>query len=247
MVKVFVEPPRGSLACSGSGGEDSGAAPADAKPELRSSAHWLAFRPLQGTLCSPCGRALPELAGAAAVRAMEVLPAGRTWDPLQAPEEAAGHPAGEGDPEPQPDGRTSRTASLVSGLLTELYSCTEEEEVAAGGDRASQGRPPRRDSLDSSTETSGSDVFLGGRGADDSRVLQELRERPSLRLQRQYLQRKGERRRGGLLPICATCPAAPFAPPAPVAHLRHLSPLPTCATCVTALPAHRESMESPFI
>lgn len=92
--------------------------------------------------------------------------------------------------EPQPDGRTSRTASLVSGLLTELYSCTEEEEVAAGGDRASQGRPLRRDSLDSSTETSGSDAFLGGRGAGDSRVLQELRERPSLRLQMQYLQRK---------------------------------------------------------
>ncbi|XP_031205498.1 TBC1 domain family member 30 isoform X2 [Mastomys coucha] len=120
---------------------------------------------------------------------MEVLPVGRTWDPQQA-EEAAGHPAGEGDPEPQPDGRTSRTASLVSGLLTELYSCTEEEEVAAGGDPASQGRPPRRDSLDSSTETSGSDAFLGGRGAGDSRVLQELRERPSLRLQTQYLQRK---------------------------------------------------------
>eukprot|EP00072_Mus_musculus_P042127 XP_006514476.1 PREDICTED: TBC1 domain family member 30-like isoform X5 [Mus musculus] len=120
---------------------------------------------------------------------MEVLPAGRTWDPQQS-EEAAGHPADEGDLEPQPDGRTSRTASLVSGLLTELYSCTEEEEVAAGGDRASQGRPLRRDSLDSSTETSGSDAFLGGRGAGDSRVLQELRERPSLRLQMQYLQRK---------------------------------------------------------
>ncbi|OBS80880.1 hypothetical protein A6R68_20917, partial [Neotoma lepida] len=68
--------------------------------------------------------------------------------------------------------------------------CTEEEEVAAGGDRASRGRPPRSDSLDSSTETSGSDVFLGGRGVGDSRVLQELRERPSLRLQMQYLRRK---------------------------------------------------------
>ncbi|XP_040610740.1 TBC1 domain family member 30 isoform X2 [Mesocricetus auratus] len=120
---------------------------------------------------------------------MEVLPAGGTRDPLQA-EEAAGHPAAEGDEEPQPHGRTSRTASLVSGLLTELYSCTEEEEVAAGGDRASRGRPPRSDSLDSSTETSGSDVFLGGRGVGDSRVLQELRERSSLRLQMQYLRRK---------------------------------------------------------
>lgn len=185
MVKDFVEPP----GRSGSGGkEDSGAAPADVKPELRASAHWLAFRPLPGTLYCPRGRALTELAGAAAVRVMEVLPAGRMWDSQQA-EEAAGHPAGEGDPEPQPDGRTSRTASLVSGLLTELYSCTEEEDVAAGGDR-SQGRPLRKDSLDSSTETSGSDVFLGGRGAGDSRVLQELRERPSLRLQMQYLERK---------------------------------------------------------
>lgn len=160
---------------------------------------------------------------------MEVLPAGRTWDPQQA-EEAAGHPASEGDPEPQPDGRTSRTASLVSGLLTELYSCTEEEEVAVGGDRASQGRFPRRDSLDSSTETSGSDVFLGGRGAGDSRVLQELRERPSLRLQMQYLQRKGERGARGLLPVCATCAMCPPAPPAPLVHLMlvaHLAP-PIC-------------------
>lgn len=169
---------------------------------------------------------------------MEVLPVGRTWDPQQA-EEAAGHQAGEGDPEPQPDGRTSRTASLVSGLLTELYSCTEEEEVAAGGDPASQGRPPRRDSLDSSTETSGSDAFLGGRGAGDSRVLQELRERPSLRLQTQYLQRKGERRRGDSCLVRATCPTVPFAAPAPVAHLRHLY--------TAALPAHPERVESAFI
>ncbi|XP_055481997.1 TBC1 domain family member 30 isoform X2 [Psammomys obesus] len=118
---------------------------------------------------------------------MEVLPAGGTRGPQPA-EVATGQPAGEGDEEPH--GRTSRTASLVSGLLTELYSCTEEEEAAAGGDRASRARPPRSDSLDSSTETSGSDVFLGGRGAGDSRVLQELRQRPSLRLQMQYLRRK---------------------------------------------------------
>ncbi|KAL1775523.1 TBC1 domain family member 30 isoform X1 [Sigmodon hispidus] len=117
---------------------------------------------------------------------MEVLPAGGTRDPLQA-EEASGYPVGKGEEEPQPHGRTSRTASLVSGLLTELYSCTEEEEVAAGEDRASRGHPPRSDSLDSSTETSGSDAFLGGRSVGDSRLLQEL---PSLRLQMQYLRRK---------------------------------------------------------
>ncbi|XP_050021477.1 TBC1 domain family member 30 isoform X2 [Alexandromys fortis] len=121
---------------------------------------------------------------------MEVLPAGGTQEPLLQAEAAAELSAAEGDEEPQPHGRTSRTASLVSGLLIELYSCTEEDEVAAGGDRASRGRPPRSDSLDSSTETSGSDVFLGGRGVGDSRVLQELRERPSLRLQKQYLRQK---------------------------------------------------------
>lgn len=97
---------------------------------------------------------------------------------------------GEEDPEPpEPHGgRTSRTASLVSGLLTELYSCTEEEEGAGGG----RGPPARGDSLDSSTEASGSDAVLGGRGgAGGSSVLQELQERPSQRHQRQYLQQKG--------------------------------------------------------
>lgn len=181
---------------------------------------------------------------------MEVLPAGGTRDPLRAEEEeevavVAGHPAGEGDEEPQPPGRTSRTASLVSGLLTELYSCTEEEEVAAGGDRACRGRPPRSDSLDSSTETSGSDVFLGGRGVGDSRVLQELRQRPSLRLQMQYLRRKGE-----LLPCGATCSPAPPASlsscvtgplcavraPSPPALLRRLS------TWAFVPPAHRHRL-----
>uniref|UniRef100_A0A8C0N722 TBC1 domain family member 30 n=1 Tax=Canis lupus familiaris TaxID=9615 RepID=A0A8C0N722_CANLF len=88
--------------------------------------------------------------------------------------------------EPGPGG----LASLVSGLLTELYRCADDEE-AAGGGRGPGGRPPRRDSLDSSTEASGSDVFLGGRGgAGDSRVLQELQERPSQRHQLQYLRRK---------------------------------------------------------
>ncbi|XP_053412291.1 TBC1 domain family member 30 isoform X2 [Nycticebus coucang] len=70
-------------------------------------------------------------------------------------------------------------ASLVSGLLTELYS----------GGRGPGGGGRRRDSLDSSTEASGSDVFLGGRA--DSRelqALQELRERPGRG--RQYLRRK---------------------------------------------------------
>lgn len=153
---------------------------------------------------------------------MEVLPAGGGRaglpEPEVRPEEAvpeapgvpslSGAPAaarprgsrnsweGEDDSEPgEPrGGRTSRTASLVSGLLTQLYSCTEEDEAAGGG------RQRRRDSLDSSTEASGSDVVLGGRGgAGDSRVLQELQERQSQRHQRQYLQQKGEgrsRRRG---------------------------------------------------
>ncbi|XP_014318209.1 TBC1 domain family member 30 [Myotis lucifugus] len=96
---------------------------------------------------------------------------------------------GEEDAEPgeRRGGRTSRTASLVSGLLTELYSCTEEEE-AAGGGRGPGGLQRRRDSLDSSTEASGSDVVLGGRG--DSRELQELRERPSQQHQRLYLRQK---------------------------------------------------------
>ncbi|XP_017197442.2 TBC1 domain family member 30 isoform X2 [Oryctolagus cuniculus] len=96
----------------------------------------------------------------------------------------------EGEEEPEIGGRTSRTASLVSGLLTELYSCTEEEE-AAGSGPGPGARRPRRDSLDSSTEASGSDVFLGCRGAAcDSRVLQELQERPSQQHQRRYLQQK---------------------------------------------------------
>ncbi|XP_063477314.1 TBC1 domain family member 30 isoform X3 [Symphalangus syndactylus] len=100
----------------------------------------------------------------------------------------------DGDEDTEPGeacgGRTSRTASLVSGLLNELYSCTEEEE-AAGGCRGAEGRRRRRDSLDSSTEASGSDVVLGGRsGAGDSRVLQELQQRPSQRHQMLYLRQK---------------------------------------------------------
>lgn len=117
--------------------------------------------------------------------------------PAPSPRDAQDSWEGEEDAEPGElrGGRTSRTASLVSGLLTELYSCTEEEE-AAGGGRGPGSRLQRRDSLDSSTEASGSDVVLGGRG--DSRELQELRERPSQRHQRLYLRQKGEAREGSL-------------------------------------------------
>lgn len=83
----------------------------------------------------------------------------------------------------------------MSGLLTELYSCADDEAAAGGG----RGPGGRRDSPDSSTEASGSDAFLGGRGgAGDSRLLQELQElqgRPSPRRQRQYLRQKGRARR----------------------------------------------------
>ncbi|XP_042325955.1 TBC1 domain family member 30 isoform X2 [Sceloporus undulatus] len=66
--------------------------------------------------------------------------------------------------------RSSRASSLVSGLLTELYSA---------------GRTRHRDSVDSSTEASaGSDAF------PESRVLQELQRRPGHRHQRHYLAQK---------------------------------------------------------
>ncbi|XP_036863053.1 TBC1 domain family member 30 isoform X2 [Manis javanica] len=135
---------------------------------------------------------------------MEDLPAGGARPGRGAPEETPGvsptpllhgvPPAEQAEEDPEPGepraGPRSRTASLVSGLLTELYSCTEEEEAAGGGHGPGR-RQQRRDSLDSSTEASGSDVFLGGRGgAGDSRVLQELQERPSQRHQMQYLRRK---------------------------------------------------------
>ncbi|XP_027823285.2 TBC1 domain family member 30 isoform X1 [Ovis aries] len=124
----------------------------------------------------PQPEARPEDSGRRAPRAERARGSRDSWE-------------GEEDPEPG-EPRGSRTASLVSGLLTELYSCTEEEE-AVGGGRGPRGRQRRRDSLDSSTEASGSDVFLGGRGgAGDSRVLQELQERPSPRHQRQYLRQK---------------------------------------------------------
>lgn len=208
-------PPGGAQAPRGSGARWRGARPrappAAARPRLLPE------------LAGAAGREERREPGRRAARAMEVLPAGagRTGrpqpgagredagpgaPPSRCPRGPAEQPRGSRDSwgteeEPEPGeprgGRTSRTASLVSGLLTELYSCTEEEE-AAGGGRGPGGRPRRRDSLDSSTEASGSDVFLGGRGgAGDSRVLQELQERPSQRHQMQYLRQKGERRGGG--------------------------------------------------
>ncbi|XP_063165312.1 TBC1 domain family member 30 isoform X1 [Candoia aspera] len=73
--------------------------------------------------------------------------------------------------------RASRASSLVSGLLTELYSVA---------------RVRHRDSVDSSTDASaGSDAFPGGRGSSaESRVLQELRRNSGQRHQRKYLARK---------------------------------------------------------
>nr|XP_016849294.1 PREDICTED: TBC1 domain family member 30 [Anolis carolinensis] len=71
--------------------------------------------------------------------------------------------------------RASRASSLVSGLLTELYSAGRWSW--------------HRSSVDSSTEASaGSDAFPGGR--HESRALQELQRRPGPRHQRQYLARK---------------------------------------------------------
>lgn len=87
----------------------------------------------------------------------------------------------EREEQPEPAGRTGRTASLVSGLLTELYSCADEDE-AAGAGPGPGGPPRRRDSPDSSTEASGSDAFPGGRPAAG----------PSQRLQRQHLRQRGE-------------------------------------------------------
>ncbi|XP_075787195.1 TBC1 domain family member 30 isoform X3 [Pelodiscus sinensis] len=84
----------------------------------------------------------------------------------------------EEEEEEAPAGRSPRTSALVSGLLTELYSCG--------------GRARHRDSVDSSTEASaGSDVFPGGRGSSaESRFLHELQQRPSQRHQIEYLGQK---------------------------------------------------------
>ncbi|XP_053572833.1 TBC1 domain family member 30 [Bombina bombina] len=75
----------------------------------------------------------------------------------------------------------SRTSSLVNGLLTELY------DTYRGG--AGSGRGPQHDSVDSSTEASGSDAFLS-RSNPESGFLQELSERQSRRHQIQYLRQK---------------------------------------------------------
>ncbi|KAG8137788.1 hypothetical protein E2320_003739, partial [Naja naja] len=83
----------------------------------------------------------------------------------------------EAEQEPGRSRRASRASSLVSGLLTELYSVA---------------RVRHRDSLDSSTEASaGSDAFPGGRGSSaGSRVLQELQRNSGQRHQRKYLAQK---------------------------------------------------------
>ncbi|XP_063111144.1 TBC1 domain family member 30 isoform X3 [Cavia porcellus] len=104
---------------------------------------------------------------------MEVLPAGG----------GAGQPgardAGERQEQREPGGRASRTVSLVSGLLTELYSCAEEDEAAGRGPGDTQ---RHRDSLDSSTEASGPDALLGGRpatGLSQRLQVQHLRQKDS--------------------------------------------------------------------
>ncbi|XP_018111477.1 TBC1 domain family member 30 isoform X2 [Xenopus laevis] len=80
----------------------------------------------------------------------------------------------------QQQGR-SRTSSLVNGLLTELY------DTYRGGAGSCYFR--QQDSVDSSTEASGSDAFLG-RSNPESGFLQELSERQSSRHQMQYLRQK---------------------------------------------------------
>ncbi|XP_058046381.1 TBC1 domain family member 30 isoform X1 [Ahaetulla prasina] len=91
----------------------------------------------------------------------------------------AGSLVEEEEPEQEPgrSRRGSRASSLVSGLLTELYSVA---------------RVRHRDSVDSSTEASaGSDAFPGGRGSSaESRVLQELQLNSGQRHQRKYLAQK---------------------------------------------------------
>ncbi|KAH1187276.1 TBC1 domain family member 30 isoform X1 [Mauremys mutica] len=140
------------------------------------------------------GCARPAAAAARGMELLEIdLEGGNSWEPA----------AGAGSPGPQrqgargrggssadslaeeeeeeeedPAGRYRSTSSLVSGLLTELYSCG--------------GRARHRDSVDSSTEASaGSDIFPGGRGSSaESRFLQELQQRPSQRHQIEYLGQK---------------------------------------------------------
>lgn len=93
--------------------------------------------------------------------------------------------------------RASRTSSLVSGLLTELYSVA---------------RVRHRDSVDSSTEASaGSDAFPGGRGSSaESRVLQELQRNSGQRHQRKYLAQKGKADRGCLQGFSSLNPVSSY-------------------------------------
>lgn len=77
------------------------------------------------------------------------------------------------------DGRSGCRSSIVDCLLVELY------------DTYSSGKGLRSaDSLDSSTEASGSDAFLG-RSNTASNLLQELQEKHTKRHQRNYLSQKG--------------------------------------------------------
>lgn len=77
------------------------------------------------------------------------------------------------------DGRSVCRSSIVDCLLVELY------------DTCSSGKGLRSaDSLDSSTEASGSDAFLG-RSNTASSFLQELQEKHTKRHQRNYLAQKG--------------------------------------------------------
>ncbi|XP_072257403.1 TBC1 domain family member 30 isoform X1 [Pyxicephalus adspersus] len=75
----------------------------------------------------------------------------------------------------------SRTSSLVNGLLTELY------DTYRG--RIGSGQWQYQDSVDSSTEASGSDAFLS-RSNPECGFLQELSERQSRRHQIQFLRQK---------------------------------------------------------
>ncbi|XP_069830737.1 TBC1 domain family member 30 isoform X2 [Dendropsophus ebraccatus] len=75
----------------------------------------------------------------------------------------------------------SRTSSLVNGLLTELYDTYRNGSGSALG--------LYHDSVDSSTEASGSDAFLS-RSNPESGFLLELSEKPSRRHQLQFLRKK---------------------------------------------------------
>lgn len=88
----------------------------------------------------------------------------------------------------EPRARVSRT-SIVDCLLVELY------DTYSSSNRRSV------DSLDSSTEASGSDAFFG-RSNSGSNFLQELQEKHTRRHQMKYLYQKGNILRVCLGPIC---------------------------------------------